>query len=57
MVGLIGSVSGTSMAFLFPGMLALRDASGGRPLKAFGWGLVLAGILLTIVGIATADDE
>ncbi|KAL4448998.1 hypothetical protein ABPG77_007715 [Micractinium sp. CCAP 211/92] len=57
MVGLIGSVTGTSMAFLFPGMLALRDARGGRPLKAFGWGLLLAGILLTIVGIATADDE
>lgn len=57
MVGLIGSLTGTSMAFLFPGMLALRDAAGGRPFKAFGWALLLAGALLTAVGIATADEE
>lgn len=57
MVGLIGSVTGTTMAFLFPGMLALRDAAGGRPFRAFGWALILAGILLTVVGIATADEE
>ncbi|KAL4422665.1 hypothetical protein ABPG75_008862 [Micractinium tetrahymenae] len=57
MVGLIGSLTGTSMAFFFPGMLALRDAAGGRPFRAFGWALIAAGALLTAVGIATADDE
>lgn len=57
MVGLIGSVLGTLMAFIFPGMLALRDRQGGRAYVLFGWGLILSGGLLTLIGVTSLDAD
>lgn len=56
MVTLIGSVTGVSMAFIFPGMLALKDRRGGIPFQVFGWLLLLSGVLLTVIGVTSADD-
>lgn len=47
----MGATCGTSMAFIFPGMLALRDPQGGRGYKAFGWLLLAAGGALTAIGL------
>ena len=49
----MGATTGTTMAFIFPGMLALRDPQGGRAYRAFGWLLLGAGALLCIIGIAS----
>lgn len=63
MVGLVGATCGISMAFIFPGCIALRlgrveggGAGGGaaeRRLAALGWALVILGTLLTAAGIAS----
>lgn len=55
-VGMVGATLGTAMAFVFPGMLALRDAQGGHLYRAFGWALLLAGGVLTVLGVASTDD-
>ena len=55
-VGLVGATLGTTMAFIFPGMLALRDCAGGAPLRAFGCVLLAAGVMLTGVGLVSSDD-
>lgn len=51
-VGLVGATTGTTMAFIFPGMLALRDPQGGRAYRAFGWALLASGALLCAIGLA-----
>lgn len=56
MVGLVGATTGVSLAFLAPGMLAIRDPQGGRAYRAFGWLLLLLGVLLTAIGVASAQD-
>ena len=53
-VGIVGATCGTTMGFIFPGMLALRDPQGGRAYKAFGWLLLLAGVLLFGVGVTSS---
>jgi hypothetical protein len=53
---MVGATLGTAMAFVFPGMLALRDAQGGHLYRAFGWALLLAGGVLTVLGVASTDD-
>lgn len=42
------------MAFIFPGMLALRDLQGGPAYRCFGYALIAAGALLTVVGVAAS---
>lgn len=53
-VGIVGATCGTTMGFIFPGMLALRDPEGGAAYKAFGWGLLAAGAVLFAVGITSS---
>jgi Mn2+/Fe2+ NRAMP family transporter len=55
-VGLVGSTMGTTIAFVFPGMLALRDQQGGLPFRVFGCALIATGLLLTVVGVLSTDD-
>jgi hypothetical protein len=55
-VGLVGASLGTTMAFVFPGMLALRDREGGAPFRAFGCLLLAAGALLTGIGLVSSED-
>ncbi|KAI7845763.1 hypothetical protein COHA_000677 [Chlorella ohadii] len=53
-VGIVGATCGTTMGFIFPGMLALRDPQGGAAYKAFGWGLLAAGAVLFAVGVTAS---
>jgi amino acid permease len=53
-VGIVGATCGTTMGFMFPGMLALRDPQGGAAYKAFGWGLLAAGTVLFAVGVTAS---
>jgi len=57
MVGLIGSLTGTTMAFIFPGMLALRDPVGGPGMRGFAWQLLLWGVLLSVIGVVFVDQD
>lgn len=53
-VGIVGATCGTTMGFIFPGMLALRDPQGGTAYKAFGWLLLAAGALLFGIGVTSS---
>lgn len=53
---MVGATLGTAMAFIFPGMLALRDEEGGPAYCGFGWALLLAGGVLTALGVASTDS-
>ena len=56
MVGLVGATCGIAMAFLFPGMLALKLQGvkgaklGGQTLIALGMVLMVAGVASTVLG-------
>jgi hypothetical protein len=52
----VGSTTGVSLAFLAPGLLAMRDRQGGRAYRSFGWLLLLLGSLLTVIGMTSTED-
>lgn len=52
MVGLVGATCGIAMAFLFPGMLALK-LQGVKGAKLGGQGLLVLGMVLMVAGIAS----
>jgi sodium-coupled neutral amino acid transporter 1 len=54
MVGLVGATCGIAMAFLFPGLIALRPVAGAPPRRALGWTLLGLGALLMAAGLAAA---
>jgi amino acid permease len=52
MVGVIGSTCGIALAFVFPGMLALR-IEGVKGAYIGGWVLLVLGGVLMLVGVAS----
>ena len=55
-VGLVGATTGVSLAFVAPGMLAMRDPQGGPAYRAFGWLLLLLGGLLMGIGMTSTEE-
>lgn len=49
---LIGAVSGILLAFIFPGLLALKDPCPAR--RTLGWVLLPTGAILGLAGLTTA---
>ena len=45
-----------SLAFVAPGMLAMRDPQGGPAYRAFGWLLLLLGGLLMGIGMTSTEE-
>ena len=56
MVGIVGAITGCSMAFVFPGLLGIRDPEGGAH-HVFGWVLAIAGVLLAVIGLTCAEGS
>ena len=56
MVGIVGSITGCSMAFVFPGLLGIQDPVGGAH-HVFGWALAVSGVLLAVIGLTCSEGS